>query len=435
MLRREGDGRHERIAKVTLRLIGGPHAGLVVAFTGDRIEGGRGPANDLVLRDTSVSQSHFELELGRDGVCLRDLGSTNGTWLGPVRVSEIWIPEKTVFTVGQTDIELKSTRRMRVPVSKVDQLGPLRGRSTVMRELFVSLERLAETDLDVLLEGEVGTGKRLAAEALHKRSRRSGGPLVVFDCGEREPPEIEAALFGLDGHEAELRRRARGGTLVLRQIGDLPMELQPRLLEWLECRDAARESGDLAASDDVRLLFVSSLSLRMLAAEGLLYEPLYKKIADASVRVPPLRERSGDAVYLFEHFLVDLAPDRIVELAPDAARALPLHPFPGNVRELYNVAIRALARTTGSRITRRDLALGDMQGFGGLSALAALPLRDARERFVRRYFAVLHRETEGNLAEMARRSGSSPSTVRRLLADVQQGHLDPPGDLGCSQRR
>lgn len=419
MLRREGDGRHERIAKVTLHLINGPHAGRVVAFTGDRIEGGRGPANDLVLRDTSVSQSHFELVLGQDAVCLRDLGSTNGTWLGTVRVGEVWIPEKTVFTVGQTDIELKSTRRMRVPVSKVDQLGALRGSSTVMRELFVSLERLAETELDVLLEGEAGTGKRLAAEVLHKRSRRGRGPLVVYDCGrEREPGAIEAALFGGEGGgEAELRRKASGGTLVLRRVENLPMELQPRLLEWIERRDAARAGGGVAEIDDVRVVFVSSLSLRMLAAEGLLYEPLYKKLAEAFVRIPPLRERTGDAVYLLEHFLVDLAPERLVELAPDAVRALPLYPFPGNVRELYDVAVRALARTEGARITRRDLALGDVQGVDGLAGVAELSLREARERFVRRYFALLHRETGGNIAETARRSGTSPSTVRRALGE------------------
>src|SRR5690606_18310500 len=129
-------------------------------------------------------------------------------------------------------------------------------------------------------------------------------------------------------------------------------------------------------------------------------------------------ERAGDAVYLLEHFLVDLAPERIVELAPDAMRALPLYPFPGNVRELYDVAVRALARTEGARITRRDLALGDVQGVDGLAGIAELSLREARERFVRRYFAQLHRETEGNIAEMARRAGVSPSTVRRGLGET-----------------
>lgn len=173
----------------------------------------------------------------------------------------------------------------------------------------------------------------------------------------------------------------------------------------------------VAEIDDVRVVFVSSLSLRMLAAEGLLYEPLYKKPAEAFVRIPPLRERTGDAVYLLEHFLADLAPERIVELAPDAVRALPLYPFPGNVRELYDVAVRVLGRTEGARITRRDLALGDVQGGDGLAGVAELSLREARERFVRRYFALLHRETGGNIAETARRSGTSPSTVRRALGE------------------
>lgn len=417
MLRRGGDGRHERIAKVTLRLITGPHAGLVVAFTGERIEGGRGAANDLILQDTAVSQSHFELVLGRDTVCLRDLGSTNGTWLGPVRVGEIWIPEKTVFTVGQSDIELKSTRRMRVPMSMVDQFGPVRGRSTAMRELFVLLGRLAETELDVLLEGEAGTGKRLVAETVHKNSRRSKGPFITYDCGrEKHPQQIEDALFGRDGGEAELLRRASGGTLALRRIEDLPTHLQPRLLELLERRDSARASGDATIDGDVRLLFLSSLGLRMLAAEGLFYEQLHKKISEVSLRIPPLRERNGDAVYLLEHFLVDISPMHMIELAPDAIRAVPFYSFPGNVRELHNVAVRALARAGGSRITRRDLALGDMGTTDGLLDLAKMSLREAREQFIRRYFALLHRETEGNIAEMARRADASPSTVRRALA-------------------
>lgn len=420
MLRREGDGRHERIGKVTLKLTSGPQAGLVMAFTGDRIEGGRGLANDLVLDDSSVSQSHFELVLGQDTVCLRDLGSTNGTWLGPIRVYEAQLPEKSTFTVGQTEIEIKSTRRMRVPMSRVDQFGAVRGTSTVMRELFVLLERLAETDLDVLLEGEPGTGKRLIAEALHQQSKRKDGPLVVYDCGqERDLQRIEAALFEVDGKAPELLESARGGTLVLRRVEDLPMPLQPRMLEMLEHRAAARRSQEgEAKNDDPRFVFMSSLSLRQLAAEGLFHEDLHRRIAEVSLRVPPLRDREGDAVFLLEHFLADLAPDKGLELAPDVTKALPFYSFPGNVRELYDVATRALTRCTGARITRRDLQLGRAKEADDVAELARLPFRTARDTFAHRYFTLLLQDAEGDLTKVAHRAETSVSTVRRGLGRV-----------------
>lgn len=417
MLRREGDGRHERIGKVTLKLTSGPQAGLAMAFTGDRIEGGRGPANDLVLDDDAVSQSHFELVLGQDTVCLRDLGSTNGTWLGPARVREVWLPEKSVFTVGQTDIEIKSTRRMRVPVSRGEQFGAVRGTSTVMRELFVLLERLAETDLDVLLEGEPGTGKRLIAEALHQQSARRDGPLVIYDCGEeRDPQRVEAALFGAGGKEPEVFNSARGGTLVLRRVEDLPMPLQPQLLEMLEGRYEIQQSDEGPTTTDApRLVFTSSLGLRLLAAEGLFYDQLHRRIAEVALHIPPLRDREGDAAFLLKHFLADFAPDKKIELAPDAVTVLPFYSFPGNVRELRQVAARAITCCADARITRRDLRLDSARRTDDVVELTRLPFRAARDAFARRYFTLLLCEANGDLTEVARRSEASVSTVRRGL--------------------
>lgn len=395
MLRREGEGRHERIGKVTLRLLTGPQADLVVAFTGDRVEGGRGPANDLVLDDSAVSQSHFELVLGRETICLRDLGSTNGTWLGSARIGEIWIPEKAIFTVGATDIEIMSTRRMRVPASRVDQFGPLRGKSTAMRELFVLLERFAATELDVLLEGEIGTGKRLAAETLHHMSKRSSEPVVFYDCGEDEDlAHVEELLLG----------SVLGGTVVLRRIEELPIHLQPRLLDTL-----------LAEARTTRFLFLSTLDLRTLVSEGLFDEALHKRLAEASVRIPPLRERHGDAVFLAEHFLVDSSPDHIVELAPDAVRGLSIYPFPGNVRELNIAVVRALEGDHKPHITRRDLLLGSTHDPESSDSLSRLSFREAKERFSRGYFTRVATRVDGDVAEIARQAGVSGSTIRRAL--------------------
>ncbi len=415
MLGRPGEGKHERIGKVTLRLLTGPHADLVVAFTGDRIEGGRGPANDLVLNDSAVSQSHFELVLGQQRLRLRDLGSTNGTWIGPVRVQDVELPVKAVFTVGKTDIEISAVERMRVPASRVDQFGHVRAKSPIMRELFVLLERLASTELDILLQGEPGTGKRIIAEAIHRRSRRSKGPLVFYDCAlERDSAIVEETLFPSAGTSA-LLQQAAGGTLVFRRIEDLPIRLQAKLLEFLLARDAARESKGPSNSKDVRFIFLSTLDLRTLSSAGLFFESLHQKIAEVSLRIPPLRERKGDPVFLLQHFLVDFSPKQFFDLSRDAQRGLSLYSFPGNVRELQGVALRAIDSVSGPKITRRDLRLGDRDGLDGVESLTRLEFRTAKDRLAQRYFAILSRETEGNLPEIVRRSGVSVSTIRRML--------------------
>lgn len=415
MLWRDGDGQHDRIAAVTLRVLTGNGAGTVKRFTGERIGGGRGIANQMVLDDDAASLTHFELMLGSETVTLRDLGSTNGTWLGTVQVREAIIPEKTVFTIGSTDIELVQVKRLRVPASKTDTFGALRGRSAPMRELFTLLSRVAETDLDFLVQGAPGTGKMAATEAIHQSSRRHRGSLIVFDCSSKPSiDELQHALLGCQsGPTAPFPPDAEGGTLVLRHIEHLPVRLQAELLRAIELRDRARarRSGRRA---DVRLVFSSSIDPRILVSEGLFHDGFVRKISEVSVRMPSLSDLPNEAVYLLEHALVDIAPERRFRLMPDAVRILSVYPFPGNVGELLDVAANVASQAECGDVNRRHLGLG-LDRTGGVDDLAELPFADAKSQFALRYYSALENRFLGQVERIAAHASVSMATVRRAL--------------------
>ncbi|MEX1367746.1 MAG: sigma 54-interacting transcriptional regulator [Nannocystaceae bacterium] len=423
MLRRDGDGLYDRIGSVTLRVMTGPNAGHSQTFFGDRIGGGRGVANHLVLEDQAASQTHFELVLGTETVTLRDLESTNGTWLGPIQIREIVIPEKTVFTVGETDIELARVKRLRVPASRADEFGRLRGHSSTMRELFTLLSRISETDLDFLVQGEPGTGKGTAVDAVHRASSRNRGPLVVFDCSS-EPggDEIHRALLGCqEGPTAPFPSGAGGGTLLLRRVECLPIRVQAQILAALTQRDRARQRSPLARRGDIRLVLSSHIDLRTLVSEGLFHEDLAQRISEVLVRMPPLRERPDDAVFLLEHALVDLAPERSFRLTPDAIRMMSVYSFPGNVGELLMVARRIVDTVDGEEVNRRQLGLG-LRPPGIFDDLVELDLAEARSIFTSRYYAALQERFHGQPAEIATHASVSMATVRRALPHLFGGY-------------
>src|SRR5690606_33736334 len=188
---------HRRLGRVKLRVRTGPDRGREIEVPRTSITGGRSEVNDLVLSDGSVSTTHFELVLRDGGVLLRDRGSTNGTWIGNVRVVEAWIDVRTVFSPGQRiEVELLTADEVDVPISAHDRFEELHGASLAMREVFSVLEQAAHASLDVLLHGETGTGKELAARAVHSRSPRASGPFVVLDCAALPRELAEATILG-----------------------------------------------------------------------------------------------------------------------------------------------------------------------------------------------------------------------------------------------
>lgn len=234
---------HYNIRHCTLEVVEGPDRGAKVSPLPEYTLVGRSPSCDLVLTDTKASGMQCALRVTEDHVLLKDLGSTNGTHCGGVRIVEVFLEPETVFQVGSTALRLQvhsgSQAVVRMPC---DPTGMLIGTTPVMQELFAMMAHLAPYPIPVVLLGETGTGKTLAAQALHQLSPREAGPFVSVNCATLQATLVESTLFG---HEkdaftgANKRHRgvfeqAHGGTLLLDEIGDLPPEVQPKLLQVLE---------------------------------------------------------------------------------------------------------------------------------------------------------------------------------------------------------
>jgi two-component system response regulator GlrR len=299
-----------------------------------------------------------------------------------------------------------------------------------MRELFADLGRLAQTDISVLIEGETGTGKDLVASALHDEGPRARGPFIVFDCAAVPPTLAASELFGHEkgaftgavathGGVFEL---ANGGTIFLDEIGELPRELQPKLLRVLEKRQVRRLGDSRTIPVDVRVVAATNRSLRCEVKRGHFREDLYYRLAGAHVSVPPLRERAGDVELLAEAFLASMQPARRLEdVPPQAWKAFQSHRWPGNVRELRHGLERVLITpeqpleaepsTEPSAPAPPTFPILDERG-------VVVPLRVARANTTRAleklYLAHLLGSTEGNVSRAAGVAHVSRQMLHRL---------------------
>lgn len=422
---------HRRLGQVKLRVRSGPERGREIEVRRSTITGGRSDVNDLVLSDPSVSTTHFELVLREGGVLLRDRGSTNGTWIGNMRIIEGWIGVGTVFSPGQRiEIELVRADEVDVPISASDRFGELLGASPSMREVFSIMERAATASLDVLLHGETGTGKELAARAVHSRSPRENKPFVVLDCAALPRELAEATILGYKkgaftgAHDdtAGCFEEAHEGTLFMDEIGELPLELQPKLLRVLDRREVQRIGEVRPRSVDVRLVAATHRDLRQMVGEGKFRSDLYYRLAELTITLPPLRERGEDMLMLADRFLETFAKSRGVplSLSDDARQMLKSHQWAGNVRELKKVIKRAAMLCPEPRVGAEDLILGTRSdpSRDALEELYNLPLEQARIAFEREYFTRLLEQTGGNVSEAARRTGYTRQGLRDLLKRI-----------------
>ena len=379
--------------------------------------------NDAQLADPRVSRFHCEVVADAAGGRLRDLGSTNGTFVDGVRVADGWLRDGSTLRVGATDLRFEhAAGRQRLPLSVNDRFGSLVGRSTAMREAFALLERAATSDSTVLLEGETGTGKSQAAEALHRAGARRDKPFVVVDCGAIPAALIESELFG---HEkgaftsAEARRigafeEADGGTLFLDELGELPLELQPKLLRAIEAREIRRVGASAPRSIDVRLVAGTNRDLRAEVNRGAFRADLYFRVAVLPVRLPPLRARPEDVPLLAAELLDRLrvpASSRLRE--PGFYAQLQRGAWAGNVRELRNHLERCL-------LYEEALAPAPSteEPPAGADPGALLPFSEARDRalsaFERQYLERLL-QLPGGRTQAARAAGINRVYLYRLL--------------------
>jgi two-component system, NtrC family, nitrogen regulation response regulator GlnG len=241
------------------------------------------------------------------------------------------------------------------------------GRSAAMIEVYKEIGRVARTEMTVLLMGESGTGKELVARAIHANSTRARAPFVTVNMAAIPKDLIESELYGHEkgSFTGAVERRpgkfelASGGTLFLDEIGELPIELQAKLLRVLQEREIDRVGGTRPLSVDVRIVAATNADLSRSVEEGRFRRDLYYRLAVVPIRLPPLREREGDVILLARHFLAKYGEQlkgRPLSLAKDAEPLLLSHAWPGNVRELQNVIQRALLKLAGTRVAAKDLA-------------------------------------------------------------------------------
>ena len=419
----------------------GNEAGQSWNFEQDLISIGAHHSCDLVLEDDTVSRRHAEIIRTRDGVILRDNGSTNGTFVGSVRLKEVFLAPDTTFRVGRTELVFTNQDEViEVEPTSESCFENLVGESVAMRQVFGVLDRIAPTNLTVLITGETGTGKELASRATHSRSRRAKGPFIVFDCSAVPENLIESELFGhkrgaftgaVDSR-AGVFELAHKGTIFLDEIGELPLELQSKLLRVLEQREVRRIGSSNAKTVDVRIVAATNRSLKEEIKAGRFREDLYYRLAVVEVELPSLRERISDLSLLIQH-LLERASDNpgIKKVDPQVMEVLEAYHWPGNVRELNNVVERAIPFCDGPTIGLDSLPealklaekLGQEPSSGAtpLSKVAhtSLPFKDAKDQliqaFERQYLIDLLDRHNGNVSKAARAADMDRKTITRLM--------------------
>ncbi len=407
--------------------------------------------NDLVLNDETVSRYHAKVFVEDDQYVLKDLDSTNGTFINRVRVKEGFLKPGCVVGFGKTDVKFQALDE-RVPLepSSREAFGDLVGKSLRMREVFGIMEKIAPTDTTVIIEGETGTGKEVVARVIHACSPRVKMPFTVFDCGAVPENLIESELFG---HEkgsftgAIMSRQglfemAEGGTIFLDEIGELSLDLQPKLLRALERREVRRVGSNKPITVDVRVIAATHRNLEEMVRTGRFREDLFYRLSVVRIYLPPLRERKEDIPLLVKHFLRAGAYNRDSEGKPkikgvsrEALDALVAYHWPGNVRELLNVIERACSFAEQEYIQPEDLP-DHISGLGTITRRAAPDVttvdvrrhtsasgdksfKDAKEEWIqnfeREYILDLLRRHDGNISHAAKEADIDRKYFRKLM--------------------
>ncbi len=404
-----------RLRRCRVEVISGPDAGLIRDVEASVIRIGARRGNDVQLTDSKVSGLHCEIRLDDRGYRLRDLDSTNGTYVSSLRINDVYISPACQIALGTTRLKFEPLgESVEVELADTDRYGSMIGRSVKMREMFARLEKLARTDTTVLVTGETGAGKELVAEALHDYSPRSKGAFVVLDCGSIPPNLIESELFG---HErgaftgatnsyAGAFERAHGGTVFLDEIGELPLGMQPKLLRVLERKEVRRVGGSKTIEVDLRVVAATNRDLGVEVNRGRFREDLYYRLAVARVHVPPLRERKDDLPLLIEHILSTTPNGETASIAQETIDLMMKHDWPGNIRELRNACERAVLLSTGAMIERHHLTVDDparRPGSSRRSATIPPPL--------------------GGMTPIAPSAADMPSQVRATVAELEKQRI------------
>lgn len=426
---------------VRVTVVSGPDAGRSTVFTQNHGIVGRSLGCDLRLTDPTVSAFHAELTASEEssGVRVKDLSSRNGVRYAGALIESAVLPSSATVELGSSLLRVELDAAVETQLADIHSFGELRGRSAGMRELFGTLTRLARTELSILIEGQTGTGKELAARAVHEASPNASGPFVVLDCTAIPSTLAESVLFG---HEkgaftgANERRQgvfeaADGGTVFLDEVGELPLELQPKLLRVLERREVVRVGSTTPRAVQVRVISATWRDLRQMINQTKFREDLYYRLAQTRVAIAPLRERPDDISLLVYHFLQQL-PANVQcarAIAPEALQELQRREWPGNVRELKSTVERAAMMAEGAVISNSDLAFERMLTVERARVPSAVstsnsnepltPFKEAKrsliDEFEKDYLQRLLNRTGDNLSRAAALAGIERHYLRDLF--------------------
>ncbi|MEZ4374463.1 MAG: sigma 54-interacting transcriptional regulator [Polyangiaceae bacterium] len=417
-----------RLPRFRVRVLDGADAGASAEAKSGRLVIGNSSQCDLKLTDRAVSRFHVELSASATGITLKDLGSTNGTRIGNVRVERATLPGAMELSVGRTRLALELGDSHEEVRGGRSHFGELLGSSAAMQSVYSLLEKAAPTDVPVLLLGESGTGKELAARAVHAASPRAQGPFEVVDCGGLPPTLIESELFGHEKgaftHAISARagafERANGGTLFLDELGELPLEVQPKLLRALGEGEIRRVGGARRQHVDVRIVAATNRDLRSEVNRGTFRTDLYYRIAVMEVRMPPLRDRSEDIPQLARELMEQIVVDRKIPtlIVPSAELLVELQKqrWAGNVRELRNYLEQLAVLQVPPPLREANPTTDDGSAFNDL---LERPWREAKqalvERFERQYLEAALQASDGNVAQAARHAGVDRGTLFRSI--------------------
>ena len=410
-----------------------------VIYDGDLCRIGTHSSNDLVIADPAVSRFHCRL-MREDGAWrVRDWGSLNGTRLESVRIRDADLPGDATLTLGDSVVRVRAVSPVgQAIVPMIPAFGSLAGTSVTMRKLFGLLEKVAASDINVLIEGESGTGKELVANEIVQRSTRADRAFVVVDCGAISPNLVESELFGhvrgaftgADRDRIGAFEAADGGTVFLDEIGELPIELQPKLLRALEAKEIRRVGETKPRKVNVRVVSATNRDLEREVNRTRFREDLYFRLSVINVRVPPLRERIEDLLILIRVFLSALnVPDQERLFSPPVLAEMAKHDWPGNVRELRNYVERTVVLQKASPAMRRSTPATSFS----ISSAAdiSIPFKIAKDSavdsFERGYLAALLESAGGNMSKAARMAGMDRMYLHRL---VQKHGLRNGGGAG-----
>jgi len=416
-----------QVSRFRLVVAEGPDQGATFVSDSDRVVIGTHESAGLALSDATVSRFHCELVATRDHVTIRDLDSKNGTTVDDVQIGTARLAPGATIGLGRTRVRFALIdQAVPLVVSERSSVGVMVGQSLAMRHVFALVERATKSDASVLLEGETGTGKEAAAESIHRESPRRNGPFLVLDCGAIPRELLESELFGHEkgafsgavSARTGVFEAANGGTILLDELGELPLELQPKLLGVLERREVRPVGSNRVVPVDVRVIAATNRNLAGEVNAHRFRADLYYRLAVLEINIPPLRQRREDLPLLVDH----LANQRGWALpawmkTPEFASELASHHWPGNVRELRNYLERCIA--IGQRPGLPTATTTPIAPAATPPIDFTVPLKAAREAvlapFERRYLEASLRHHDNNVTAAARTAGMDRLGFYRLL--------------------